>query len=218
MMQTKQICQVVDVRDVTESTYILRLHWNGKPVQPGQRIALGIPGIEERRWYSVYGCPHPGEVELLIREVPEGLLSRTFRSCHPGDTLSLHGPAGHFVIDPATIDSTTYVFIATGTGIAPFHAFIQAYSNLNYILLHGVRYLRERYGMEDYHSERYVACVSREPGGDYNGRVTDYIQQLDVPPAHKVYLCGNQQMIYQVYYGLLARDHPKNHVATEVYF
>ncbi|MFW6362473.1 MAG: FAD-binding oxidoreductase [Spirochaeta sp.] len=218
MNQTKHLQSVITVQELTATTYILRLEWHGDPIVPGQRMALGIPGLDERRWYSVYACPHPHEVQFLIREVQGGLLSSTFRNLRPGDRLEVLGPVGHFLIDPKTINETTYLFIATGTGIAPFHAFVQAYPDLNYLLLHGVRYLSERYEMQDYHEERYIACVSGEPGGDFHGRVTDYIDQMDIPPTHKVYLCGNQQMIYQVYYHLISRDHPRDGFATEVYF
>lgn len=159
MKQTRQLFTVLGVRDLTDSTYVLRLQWSGPEIIPGQRMALGIPGLDERRWYSVYSRPNPHEVEFLIREVPGGLLSRAFRRSQPGDNLEVIGPKGHFVIDPATLDSTTYLFIATGTGVAPFHAFVQAYPDLNYILLHGVRYMEERYDMQDYHAERYIACA-----------------------------------------------------------
>ncbi|GAB6090207.1 FAD-binding oxidoreductase [Spirochaeta dissipatitropha] len=218
MKQTQQLHRVAGIRQLTDSSYVLRMEWKGGQVNPGQRFAIGIPGIGEKRWYSVYSRPNCEEVEFLIREVQDGLLSRAFRKARIGDLLEIQGPAGHFTIDPGTIDETTYLFIATGTGIAPFHAFVQAYPDLNYILLHGVRYLDERYEFQDYHPERYVACVSRQKGGDYYGRVTDYIHELDVPPTHKVYLCGNQQMIYQVYYELLSREHPREGFHTEVYF
>jgi ferredoxin--NADP+ reductase len=219
MNEANRLQRVIGVRSLTDSTYAIKLAWDSAvKIQAGQRVALGLPDSDERRWYSVYSCCKGGEAEFLVREVENGNVSRQLRACQPGDQLVVGGVEGHFVIDPESIRTTTYLFIATGTGVAPFHAFVQAYPDLNYILLHGVRYLRERYDMQDYPPERYVACVSREEGGDFYGRVTDYLKQMDVPPTHKVYLCGNQRMIYDVYYALVSRDHPENAFATEVYF
>ncbi len=59
---------------------------------------------------------------------------------HPGDTVEMRPPLGMFVLRQPPRDS---LFIATGTGIAPFRSMLQAHLNAaspQFTLLFGVRY------------------------------------------------------------------------------
>ena len=106
----------------------------------------------------------------------------------------------HLVISP--LDENTLhgiSFIGTGTGIAPFHSMTGSYPGLNYTLLHGVRYGMKPTKGHHYPEERYMLCTSRDQEGDFNGRVTDYLRQMTLNSDTLVYLCGNCDMIYDVY-------------------
>ena len=111
-----------------------------------------------------------------------------------------------------------HLFIATGSGIAPFHSILHSEPSLDYTLLHGVRHLHERYEHEGYDPQRYIACVTRDAGGDFQGRVTDWLAQHDLPPDARYYLCGNSDMIYQAFDILQEQGIPRTHLHTEVYF
>ena len=49
-------------------------------------------------------------------------------------------------------------------------------------------------------------------------RVTDYLKQKEVNSDTLVYICGNCDMIYDVYDLLSSRGFPSGNIKTEVYF
>ena len=205
------------VRDLTESTYIMRIDRNGMKFTAGQHITLGVPGDNQMREYSIYSTENDPFIEVLIKEVNEGLVSKKLHFCSPGNLLNVDGPLGFFTIEEEMLDRP-YLFIASGTGIAPFHSIAGTYPNLNYTLLHGVRYGNEAYERHDYPAGRYVLCTSRDDTGHFHGRVTDYVVKNQVDSGTIVYLCGNCDMIYNVYDILMRQRFPVDQIKTEVYF
>ncbi len=67
-------------------------------------------------------------------------------------------------------------------------------------------------------SDKYKLCTWRDSLGDYNGRVTDYLLSNEVDSDTLVYLCGNCEMIYEVYDLLTSRGLDSDQIRTEVYF
>ncbi|KAF1045175.1 FAD-binding oxidoreductase [Xylophilus sp.] len=104
----------------------LRFPPNGAPLYLAGQYAdvIGPGGI--RRSYSIANAPDAsGKVELHVRRVPGGALSRYwFEQARAGDLLRLDGPKGSFYLrDVAGLD---LVFMATGTGYAPVQAMLAA--------------------------------------------------------------------------------------------
>ena len=61
-------------------------------------------------------------------------------------------------------------------------------------------------------------CVSREAGGDFSGRVTDYLKYHPQPVAAMYYLCGNRNMINDAYDILREQGVSGTNICTEVFF
>ena len=78
-----------------------------------------------------------------------------------------------------------------------------SYADLNYTL-HGARIGEEACESPFYTSERYILCISRDKTGHFHGRVTDYVRKNPVDYGTIVFLCGNWNMIYDVYDILMA--------------
>jgi NAD(P)H-flavin reductase len=194
--------------------YLLRLERGSLDFQPGQYVRLGVPGLPAQREYTVYSAPDEGYLEVLIREMAGGLLSPQLRRCRPGDTLELEGPFGEFVLDP----NDAFLFVATGTGIAPFHCFVRSYPWLDYQLLHGVARAGELYGAEAFDPRRATSCLSRERGVGFPGRVTDFLRRHPADPNRLCYLCGGCDMIYEVFAILRRQGIPAERIFTEVYY
>lgn len=209
---------VLQVRRLTEATFVLRVDRCGLPFRAGQCVDLGFAGEPLRREYSIYSAESDPYFEFLIRETRTAGLSERLARAVPGDALDLETPRGDFVIPPTGGLPRRYLFVATGTGIAPFHAMIRSHPALDFRVLHGVRYLRERYDLEDYPRDRYAACVSREPGGDTFGRVTRELRRVPITPDLHVYLCGNCDMVYEGFALLQERGMPRERMKTEVFF
>jgi len=186
--------------------------------QTGQYLSLGIPGHRQQREYSIYSGESEPTLTVLIKEVPEGLVSRRLAALRPGDRLHVDGPFGYFTLDAALKESAPLLFLATGTGISPFHSFVTSRPGLDYTLLHGVRQLADVALERGFDPSKVVSCVSREPGGTFHGRVTDRLKTLAVAPTTHAFLCGNCDMIYEAFDLLRSYGLSSDRIYTEVYF
>lgn len=104
---------------------ILRLPPNQQlDYHPGQYIDV-IGKDELRRSYSVANAPASDKtIELHIRQVPEGAMSRYwFEEARINDLLRLNGPLGTFFL--RDVSGLDLILLATGTGIAPIKAMLE---------------------------------------------------------------------------------------------
>jgi ferredoxin--NADP+ reductase/benzoate/toluate 1,2-dioxygenase reductase subunit len=206
------------VRILTPSTYVLRFSRNGMEFKPGQHLVLGLPGSDDLREYSIYSGTGDPYLEVLVKEVDEGMVSRQLRHIRPGAQIEVKGPFGFFMGNAVPAKSRRLLFIASGTGIAPFHSFVRSNPGSDYQLIHGIRTIDEAYDAADYDPDRLVTCTSRDDHGSFKGRLTDYLRKGETDPSGMVYLCGNSQMIYDAMEILLKQGIPQRHLFTEVYF
>lgn len=184
---------------------------------PGQYVSVGPAGEIHMREYSIYSPADKPFLEILVKIVDGGYVSNRLASLEPGDQVAVDGPFGFFTIDGEYAAARHY-FIATGTGISPFHAIVGTMPDIDYRIFHGVRTVTEQYDYEWYDRERIVCCTSREDGGDYHGRVTDYLREHAIDPGGRYYLCGNCDMIYEAFDILQEAGVPHAQLFAEVYF
>ena len=176
------------VRFLTEKTFVLRLDRGNMQFKAGQHIIVGLEGELDQREYSVYSGEKDDYLEILVREIPEGNVSGQLKQCKPGQLLKVNGPFGSFGLESFDMFSRKLVFIASGTGISPFHSFVRSYPGIDYTLIHGVRYKNEAYESKDYDPGRYILCTSKESAGGHKGRVTRFL------PGYRV----DQNMLFYV--------------------
>lgn len=184
----------------------------------GQHIIAGLPGELNQREYSIYSGEKDDYLDILVREIPEGIVSVQLKQCKPGQFLQINGPFGSFGPEIFDVASGKLIFIATGTGISPFHSIVRSCPGIDYTLIHGVRYISEAYDRHEYDPERYTLCTSRESHEGRQGRITSLLSDYTVNPDMRFYVCGNANMIYEVFHifrnkGILAEN-----IFTEVYF
>jgi ferredoxin--NADP+ reductase/benzoate/toluate 1,2-dioxygenase reductase subunit len=212
------IVSVLKTRHLTESTYILRIEKDGIDFEAGQYISLGLPGTSEKREYSIYSGSREPYLEVLVKEIDDGVVSRQLKHLQPGAKAEMDGPFGFFTLGTDQQEGGKLVFIASGTGIAPFHSFINSYPALNYQLIHGVKYGDEAYDSDAYDPGRYTLCTSRDNRGDYQGRITGYLEKNPAEKDADYYLCGNSNMIHEVYDILKEQGVDPGRIHAEVYF
>ena len=216
-----QYRQVLEIRELTDSTYVLRFDRGSMEFTPGQYVSVGPKGDINMREYSIYSSVDAPYLEILVKEVQSGYVSRKLKQTKPGDQVYVEGPFGFFTLPPDHQDHPLF-FIATGTGISPFHCFAQSYPSLNFKLIHGVRTKEELYEHSDFQQDKLVACLTKDSGGDLTGRVTDYMRFLasqgQIPKDGLFFLCGNCDMIYEVYDILHTAEIPATQIFAEVYF
>jgi len=217
-MQTTGLHKLIEVVELTESTYILKIEKNGMQFEAGQHILLGKADGNDQREYSIYSGENDEFLEVLIKEVVDGSVSKHLKNLKPGEFLKIEGPLGFFGLNKDKIKSGNFLFVASGTGVAPFHSMIKSHPNLNYKMIHGIRTCDEAYGKYDYNADRYIRCASREVECDFTGRVTDYIKQNEFDKDLICYFCGNFKMIKEAMDLLEKKGIPGNQLHAEVYF
>jgi NAD(P)H-flavin reductase len=175
----------------------------------GQFVSFEVPdartGRTVTRPYSIASPPSSTKtISLLLNLVPHGPGSTYLFGLHEGDKTTFAGPAGNFYLrDDPTRD---LLFVATGTGIAPFRSMLYANAErpqpARTSLRWGLRSQRDLYYQDEL--ARMSSCVitlSRpEPGWEGpSERVTTFLErEIDDVKGLAVYLCGNSGMITEV--------------------
>jgi CDP-4-dehydro-6-deoxyglucose reductase len=95
-----------------------------EPVEFAAGQYLSIRFHETSRVYSVASSPNREDLEFCIRRVPNGELTPELSvELEEGDEVTLRGPYGELLLEePSERD---LVFLATGTGVAPFRSMIE---------------------------------------------------------------------------------------------
>jgi ferredoxin--NADP+ reductase len=199
----------------SHNTFCLRVERPKVVIKSGQCFNVGMPGMDINREYSMYSGADVDYLEFLIREVDNGLVSSRLRKLQVGDVVEIDGPYGEFCI-PDHRQKLKLVFVASGTGIAPFHSFVKTYPNIDYTLIHGIRYPDEVYDVQDYKVGSYIPCISSNNGKSF--RVTDYLRQNRISKDSMVYLCGNRNMIIDSVQILLDQGIGGDQIVSEVFF
>lgn len=205
---------------------------NGMDFYPGQFVAVLCPrdGKVIRRAYSIASPPeNKRQLELIVKLVQGGAVTTWFWSLKQGDRIRVHGPYGKFILpEPVDFD---IVFIAVGTGIAPFRSMIRHFLPAGFQrriwLVFGTRYDNSI----PYHEEwvdlanrhpnfRYIPTLSR-PGPGWKGE-TGYVQTklekfFSDPRDKRVYICGLNEMIQAVGRECLRLGYRKDQVFYEKY-
>jgi ferredoxin/flavodoxin---NADP+ reductase len=210
--------RVEEVRNITEASYILRFNRLGMEFKPGQHLVVGIPELVSGREYSIYSSIDDDYLEILVREVENGELSSRLRRMKAGEELDISGPFGFFMYNIMPPEFKKFVFIASGTGIAPFHSFVKSFPKADYRIIHGIRYADENYGFEDYNPGSYFSCTSGDANGNYHGRLTEYLKIAEFDKDVLFYFCGNNNMILEAMKVLQERGFSHSQMYTEVYF
>ena len=200
----------------SEKTFCLRVTRPDIRFKSGQCFNLGLPGMEINREYSIYSGSEDPYLDFLIRKVEGGLVSNSLAVLKEGDFIEVDGPYGEFCIPQNKLNSK-FVFIASGTGIAPFHSFVKTHGNFDYKIIHGIRFSSERYDADDYEAGKYIPCISQNDGGE-SIRVTDYLLKNPVESDALIYLCGNRNMIIDSVQILLDQGINGDQIISEVFF
>lgn len=211
------LTSVVKNERLTRDAFRLTLEKGSFRYLPGQNVSIGpYLKYDQNRDYTFSSSPMEDHLEFLIKKVGNGRISPYLSQLKPGDKVEISGPSGDFILpdDPAK----KYLFIATGVGIGPFHSFIKTYQDLDFKLIHGIRYLEDCCLGEGIPKDRYISCITRENAGDFHGRVTEYIKASDVSNDTLCYICGNPYMLKQIYHILIDKGIPGTNIFKEAYY
>jgi Fe-coproporphyrin III synthase len=209
--------EFVSVTPLVGDVFLLRTTRNGFSFVPGQNVSLGRHLVyHQSKDFSIASGANDDFLEFMIKENKTGTITPMLRKLAPGTSLDVTGPYGEFFC--RRDQKGRHVFLATGIGISPFRSFLRSFPVENYLLVHGVRTVADLKLAEGLVSDRYVGCVSREDGGNFCGRLTDYLKDMALLDDDLYYLCGNPVAVQDVENLLQSRGVAPSQVVKEFYY
>jgi ferredoxin-NADP reductase len=185
----------------------------------GQFISVREPRGDKfvTRAYSIASPPRGNNtLDLCLNRVDEGFMSNFLCDREVGESARFHGPHGLFVLKPEVEDM---IFVATGTGVAPFRSMAQnlfgkdgsgqqRHNGRQVWLVYGTRYAEDVYYQEEFEqlaaeqpNFHYIATLSRAPENwsGARGYVQEHVRQIvgERKDMH-VYICGLNEMVSSV--------------------
>lgn len=199
----------------------------------GQFAQIFVPTNEDkprRSSYSIASAPNAhGHFELCVTHVEGGVSSTYLHNLKVGDKVHAMGPLGKFtVIEPITRD---LVFVATGSGIAPFRSMINDLIGKrvpqNIYLVFGNRfeedilYQKEWEALAKANSNFHFQFNLSKPSNSWKGK-KGYVQDMIAdfvpnPKGSDFYICGLKKMIEGVTEKLTALGVPNTQIHYERY-
>jgi ferredoxin-NADP reductase len=175
---------------------------------PGQWVSVKIPtpdGAPLARSYSIASAPRAdGCFDLAVTRVEGGPGSTFLHAMKVGDTVTVGEPVGFFTL-PTPVERPL-LLVATGTGVAPFRAMLQAMGatgpGVPVMLLFGVRSARDLLYLDELRGLpwlRVAPTLSRADDG-WTG-LRGYVQEhlaAHLGEGADAWVCGRSAMIRDV--------------------
>jgi len=200
---------VAGVESLSDTSFRLRVTLPAAmPFLPGQYVNVQVPGTNLTRAYSFSSHPQAQEASFLIRNIPGGLMSGYLARAQAGDRMDLTGPMGAFYLRPVT---RPQVFLAGGTGLAPFLSMLEQIATTGtdqpVRLYYAVTRDADLVELDRLQSlarlipTLEIVTIVAAPESDHarRGYVTDHLTAADLRDgAADVYLCGPPPMVEAV--------------------
>ncbi len=193
---------------------------------PGQHFSLSIPDKSINREYSSYTSDNDNELGFLIRRVEGGIMTNLLDKMEVGSEINIYGPYGSFVLKDEYIKNKQIIFIASGTGIAPFVSIKKSFNLKNYKLFVGIREKKDIADADKFDEDKSYYSISRDnnlsKNNHYKGRVNTQLDKIEYINGYEssIYMiCGNSYMISDVY-DILVKEKKidPNLIITESFF
>ncbi len=201
---------------LSEFTKHLELEVSGVPAfgfVPGQWLsvkAVAPDGEEFTRAYSIASPPSEnGDVAFCLNRVQDGFMSNHLCNLEAGAAITFQGPFGDFILRPPMRDT---VFIATGTGVAPFRSMLHwllaapdRHHDRHFWLVFGSRNEQDIYYRDEFdrlareHANFHFLPTLSRPPESWQG-LRGYVQQhvgevVGMRSDMHAYICGLDKMV-----------------------
>ncbi len=204
--------------------------------EAGQFVIVSFPEINHSfpyRSYSLASASDGSNFELCVVLKPTGHASPVLFEKKAGVVLQVTKPLGNFCLpDEETIQKSSFYFICTGTGIAPFRAMLQALIRKNIkpiklTLYFGARKEEDilyREEMEKLASTldwfHYVPVLSQSNWNGAKGYVhPHYLNEIDnkILADTYFYICGWSEMVKETKNNLKAIGYSRKQIKFELF-
>jgi ferredoxin--NADP+ reductase len=203
----------------TREIFELQLSRHNHKYLPGQYLSLFSNESDVCREYSIASGINESWFGFIIKHLAGGKVTEFLYQLQSRDTIQTSLPAGSF--RPGFEHGKgDFIFIATGTGIAPFLSYLKSYPQKPPLkLLYGVRYLQDAIGYPDlFKLCSLQLAISREKiKGHHHGRLTNLLKTLPLLQNIHYYLCGLDTMIQEVSDWLHHHGIDLSHIHHEIF-
>lgn len=229
-MIEKYRAKIIEIKKLSSDVYHFVLDLNGFiDFKAGQFVNLSFTdnGKIFKKPYSIASAPKMRDkIELCIKKVENGNLTPLLFQKEVNFEVEIMGPLGLFTLDKSKKEKI--VFIATGTGIAPFRSMIYDLVSKNVtkelILIFGVKFSENILYKEEFENLekinpnfKFVPIVSRsEDWIGRRGHVQDNLDMIDILNS-EVYICGLPEMVEDVKNRLIELGMNKDDIYFEKY-
>ena len=208
---------VVSVEAVNNDLFILSILRNGLEFIPGDCVAI-YTDHDKSRPYSIASGSTENELRFVIRMMDGGEVSPWLMQRRPGEAIRITPPFGWFR-PGQDIGEAPFIFLATGTGIAPFLAYAETFKNPPVHCLYGVRKEADAIGLSKLRNYCPTQlAVSREKTTHHHGRLTDLVDELPSTDDMHYYCCGLESMVNAVSETLQKNGVALSRIHREVFF
>jgi len=227
-----KLTKITDITPTVRELYIDLVDPPQFNFKAGQFVMLHIPqdGKIAQRAYSV-ASPHTekNHYKLVIKFYPVGVASSWVQHLKGGEELDYTGPFGKFLFREPPAEQV--IFVCTSTGVAPLYSMLESqgtnYPQVDFKMFMGIWNEKEIFYDKELAEvkkklprlENYFVLdtpLSADWKGP-KGRVTEYIDKLDLTRPTEFYICGNPAMIKAVKELLQTKNFPTNKIYTESY-
>ncbi len=226
----------LELKKILQETPTIK-HLEFKIIEPGftfksgQWVSLEIetPEGKLRRSFSIASAPSiKDEMHFCVKYIKEGKGSPILHKMEVGDKLRVMGAFGVFFLKPAT--EKEIVFIATGSGIAPFRGMLQdaidqKITNPLWIFFGNrnedeIIYRKELEAHAKKHKNIHLIEILSKPSPSWKGE-TGHVQEAILKYCKdfnkEFYICGLKDMVLQVTELLEKHGAKKEHIHFERY-
>ena len=219
---------VKEVLQETPKVKLVRLTWSGVssfPFRSGQWVGVHCDEFVApnnkplRRAFSIASMPGDNYIELCVAR-GQGL-SGHLQDLSLGSKLHVDGPYGLFWLRPAE----KYLFVAGGTGIAPFRPMIQQAleEGKEVLLLYSMKtpsdfiYRNELEGLKNNPKFKMIVTITVDQFPKWEGergRIPTFLDKY-FKQGYGVYICGPPGMVENVEKKLVKLGQPKETIFVD---
>jgi len=218
MIKTK--CRIIKIKKETPEIIIIKMLPKKRfSYKPGQFLMVNINGI--KRAYSIASSPRQRYIELCVKIIPNGKISRKLGVLKVGDEINIEAPYGKFIFS----ESKNPLFIAIGSGIAPIISMLRFMKSRG-TLLYGFRhdedfaYKKEILKLKEIGKIKLNICITKPVNPDYDyflGRVTSKLKKMNSKKYSEVYLCGPPEACNDIQEILIKQGYPQDKIRKEIF-
>lgn len=220
---------------IKETPDTVSIVFDGPKMQyvPGQFIMINYPMDDTfvKRAYSIASSPTQDNLQICVKETPNGFVSKEFQTVKVGTEFEITGPFGRFVFDENK--HKDIVLLGAGSGIVPYLSMLQYISDKK-IKTTATLFTSHKtekdciYNKEfetlayDNNNITFFSSITREQNigqGFHEGRITkEYLVEKLISFENKTFfLCGPKDFVISLKEILQDACVQKENIEQEVY-